>query len=195
MTTPDRYAQALVVGPVHELAPHDAAAAETLRALFDLHAVYVWNTLRRLGVPASDIEDVTHEVFIQVHHHLDQYDPARPVRPWLFAFAFRLASNSRRRAYRRRETYADVDAAEHPGVAPDEQVAIEERQRLVIAALQAVPAERRAVFVLYELDETPIAEVAAVLGIPVNTAYSRLRAARAEFATAVQRLQRQRRAP
>src|SRR5690349_199974 len=56
---------------------------------------YVWNTLARLGIHARDLEDVALEVFWHVHRQLPEYDPARPLRPWLFVFAFRQASDYR----------------------------------------------------------------------------------------------------
>jgi RNA polymerase sigma-70 factor (ECF subfamily) len=154
-----------------------------------MHGTYVWNTLRRLGAPQSDLEDLTHDVFLQVSRHIGELDPSRPTRPWLFAFAFRIASQHRRRAHRRRETPGEVDEMTHPGPTPDEQIAAEEQRSLVLAALQRVDIDRRAVLVLYEIDRTPMADIAVALGIPVNTGYSRLRIARAEFAAAVNRLQ------
>lgn len=187
MTTAARSPQALAVVPVPGQGAD--AASRTLRGLFDMHAGYVWNTLRRLGVPTSDLEDMTHEVFLRVYTRLEDYDPSRPVRPWLFAFAFRVASLTRRKAYRRKETSGEPDLTLHPGPLPEEQLLRDERRRLVLAALQGIALERRAVFVLHELDETPMPEIAAALGIPVNTAYSRLRVARAEFAAAVKRLE------
>jgi RNA polymerase sigma-70 factor (ECF subfamily) len=153
-----------------------------------MHAAYVWNTLRRLGVPSSDLEDLTHDVFLQVERHLDGFDTSRPVKPWLFGFAYRVASQERRRAHRRRETQGEPDESAHPDPRADERLEADERRRLVLAALQRIELERRAVFVLYEIDETPMAEIASSLGIPVNTAYSRLRAARIEFAAAVKAL-------
>lgn len=173
----------------------DALGAEKtpdLRALFTMHAAYVWNSLRRLGVPPPDLEDLTHDVFIQVQRHLGEYDPTRAARAWLFGFAFRIASQHRRRAYRRHETSSDVTAstAVDPAALPDERIAIEQDRRLVLEALEALPLDRRAVFVLYEIDGVSMEEIARTLGIPVNTAYSRLRTARAEFAAAVKRLQR-----
>jgi RNA polymerase sigma-70 factor (ECF subfamily) len=51
--------------------------------------------------------------------------------------------------------------------------------------------DRRAVFVLYDIDGEPMKEIARSLGIPVNTAYSRLRLARSEFGLAVKRLRAQ----
>jgi RNA polymerase sigma-70 factor (ECF subfamily) len=191
MTNPGRYGQSSMVASVHELPVQDAGAIPTLRDLFTMHAGYVWNTLRRLGVPPSDLEDLTHDVFLQVDRHLADFDTTRPVRPWLFGFAYRIASQHRRRAYRRRETYGEPDTALHPGPPPDEQLEADERRRLVLDALQRIELERRAVFVLYEIDGTPMAEIAQSLGIPVNTAYSRLRTARAEFAAAVKSLRAQ----
>jgi RNA polymerase sigma-70 factor (ECF subfamily) len=170
--------------------PEETAA--DLRALFTSHASYVWSTLRRLGVAPSDVEDLTHEVFVRVHAHLGEHDGSRPVRPWLFGFAFRVASEHRRRAHRRYED-RDTDRAEaaaDPGPLADERLAAEQNRRLVLEALQAIDLDRRAVFVLYEIDGVAMSEIARSLDVPVNTAYSRLRAARGEFATAVKRLKR-----
>lgn len=158
-----------------------------------MHADYVWNTMRRLGVPPSDVEDLTHDVFVRVQGHLDDYEPDRPARPWLFGFAFRLASEQRRRVVRRRETLTDpsrepVDTR----MRADEQLEADEDRKLLLAALDAIALDRRAVFILSQIDEVPIPEVAASLGIPLNTAYSRLRLARAEFAAELKRLRAQR---
>ncbi|HEX8790218.1 MAG TPA: sigma-70 family RNA polymerase sigma factor [Polyangiaceae bacterium] len=172
----------------------DAPRAEPLdlRELFTMHAPYVWNSLRRLGVLASDLEDLTHDVFVQVQRHLGEYDASRPLRPWLFGFAFRIASQYWRRAHRRRERSADaaVARAVDPSALPDQRLAAEQDRQLVLSALEAIDLDRRAVFVLYEIDGVPMAEIARLLGIPVNTAYSRLRVARTEFAAAVRRLRR-----
>jgi RNA polymerase sigma-70 factor (ECF subfamily) len=166
-----------------------------LRELFVMHAAYVWNTLRRLGVAPSDLEDLTHDVFVHVHRHLGDYDSSRPVRPWLFGFAFRIVSQYRRRAHRRHESpglHNTRDAID-PAALPDERLAAEEDRQLVLEALEAIDLDRRAVFVLYEIDGVHMDEIARSLGIPVNTAYSRLRVARSEFAAAAKRLRRRER--
>jgi RNA polymerase sigma-70 factor (ECF subfamily) len=195
MTNSRSCGQSIRVAPAPGPDAPAVEAATSLRELFDMHAVYVWNTLRRLGASHSDLEDLTHDVFLQVHRHLGDYEPGRPVRPWLFAFAYRIASQQRRRAYRRHETHGEPDAATHPGAAPDEQLAAVEDRRLVTAALQGIDVVRRAVFVLYEIDGATMNEIADSLGIPVNTAYSRLRVARAEFAAAIKKLRPQRAEP
>jgi RNA polymerase sigma-70 factor (ECF subfamily) len=155
-----------------------------------MHAAYVWNSLRRLGAPASELEDLTHDVFVQVQRHFAEYDPARPMKPWLFGFAFRVASQHRRGTSRRRESLGCDTELVDPGALPDERMAAQQDRQLVIAALGAIDPERRPVFVLYEIDDVPMDEIARTLGIPVNTAYSRLRVARSEFAAAVKRLRR-----
>ena len=67
------------------------AAPIDFRKLFDAESAYVWKTLRRLGVAPSDIEDVASNVWLVVHRRLDSYDGTKPLRPWLFGIAFRVA--------------------------------------------------------------------------------------------------------
>ena len=51
--------------------------------------------------------------------------------------------------------------------------------------LAALTKEKRLVFVLFELEELPMAEVARIVGCPPQTAYYRLYAARREIQAAV----------
>jgi RNA polymerase sigma-70 factor (ECF subfamily) len=163
--------------------------APAFRALFEREFAYVFHTLFRLGVRRPDLEDMTHEVFVAVHHVLADYDPTRPLRPWLFGIAFRVASDYRRRAHHRREAPEDrggeaVD--ERPPA--DELLAAEQARRLLIEALDEVELERRAVLVLHDLEGHSVPEIAHALAIPLNTAYSRLRLAREQLRAAVKRL-------
>jgi RNA polymerase sigma-70 factor, ECF subfamily len=169
----------------------DLSAVQDFRALFDAHAGYVWNSLRRLGVAEDDIEDLLHDVFLHVHRSLQEYDRSRPIRPWLFGFAFRLASQHRRLARHRREVRGDAEAVDMSPTA-DEALTQQEDRMLVSEALSEIDLERRAVFVMFEVDEVPMDEIARVLDVPVNTGYSRLRRAREEFAAAVKRLRARR---
>jgi RNA polymerase sigma-70 factor, ECF subfamily len=166
-----------------------ADVTPSFRALFESEFDYVWNTMRRLGVRDADTLDQTQEVFLVVHGLLPDYDASRPVRPWLFAIAYRVACRYRALARNRYEVSDDttpepVDAA----LLPDEKLEAEEARALVLEAVQAIELPRRAVFLLAELEEQPVPEIAAALGIPVNTAYSRLRLAREDFERAVSRV-------
>ena len=159
-------------------------------AIFDAELSYVWTSLGRLGVDARDREDVAHEVFLRAYERMREYDTSRPIRPWLFAFAFRLASDYRRLSRHRTELYGD-DAPGRSSEPDGEQALVQrEREALVARALDAIEIERRAVFILHELDEEPMPAVVETLGIPLNTGYSRLRVAREEFTTALRRLTR-----
>ena len=86
---------------------HTRGLPPDFRSIFDHEFSYVWTSLRRLGVPPRDLEDITHDVFVEVFRNLDRYDPTRPLRPWLFAFAFRFASDYRRLARHRVEVYEE----------------------------------------------------------------------------------------
>ena len=172
--------------------PPTAAGAEAarpaFRAVFAAHFDYVWHTLRRLGVRDAELEDVTHDVFLAVFRKLEQYDAARPLRPWLFGFAFRMASDHRDLARHRFEVAGD--RVEGHDERPNALEHALQNEALVLAqrALATLELDRRAVFILHELDECPMPEVARALAVPLNTAYSRLRLARADLARAVGRL-------
>lgn len=157
------------------------------RAFFRAHLAYVCESLRRLGVQSRDAEDLAHEVFMAVHRRFDELDRSRPPRPWLFAFALRSASGYRQRARVVRETVG-IDgevAADQPDA--EAQLARDGDRRTVYEALATLPIERRAIFVMHELDERPVPDIARELEIPVQTAYSRLRVAKDEFVAAVRR--------
>jgi RNA polymerase sigma-70 factor (ECF subfamily) len=169
-----------------------AAPRPTLdfRTIFELEIGYVMRTLRRLGVAPADLEDLAHDVFLAVHQRLDSYDPARALRPWLFGFAFRVASHYRRKAGR--ETELEVERVADATDGPDALLEKEARRQLVLAGLAAIELSRRAVFVLHELDGVTCDEIARTLEIPLGTAYSRLRLARQDFSAAMNRLRAQR---
>jgi len=155
------------------------------RAVYEAQFDYVFHSLRRLGVPERDLEDLIHEVFLAFHR--SDYDPARPLKPWLFGICFRIASDYRRRAQHRYEVPAEAPDALSLAPRADEEVEARERRQLVHLGLLAIELERRAVFVMHDLDGLSMPEIAQTLDAPLNTLYSRLRLARAEFAKAVRR--------
>ena len=166
---------------------------EPFHAIFEAELRWMWTTLRRLGVRRSDLEDVTHDVFVQVYAKLATYDPDKPIRPWLFAFAYRTASDYRRLARHREDPNAEMDATRGTQPLPDELLAQREESELVHAALATLDLDRRAVLVGFALEGIAVTELAETLGIPLNTAYSRLRLAREDFTAAVRRLAKARR--
>lgn len=177
------------------VSPRVEGTALDVGSLFDEHFNYVWGALRRLGVHSADVEDLVHEVFLKVHVRRAEYDETRPLRAWLFGFAYRVAADYRRLARHRVEVLDLPVNLVDPAKRADERVAANEERALVRAALERVELERRAILILHDLDGVAIPEVATALEIPLNTAYSRLRIARAEFAAAATRLRSARGTP
>jgi RNA polymerase sigma-70 factor, ECF subfamily len=160
---------------------------ETFRVFFEEHFDYVYRSLRRLGVQERDVEDVAHDLFVRVHVELPGFDASRPHKPWLFAFAFRFASDYRRLARHRTVPTADVDLV-HDAPGAEAAYLDAEKRALLARALDELDLDRRAVVLLHEIDGVPVPEIATVLGIPLNTAYSRLRLGREALTAAVKRL-------
>ena len=155
--------------------------------VFSEHARYVGRTLRYLGIAEAELEDACQEVFIAVHRRLAEFDPAGSVRAWLRQICIHVAQNQRRTRRRRREEGgADMIEVESPATQHDAAERSEMRERL-LALLARLDEQQRAVFVLYEIERMSMAEVAAALSCPVQTAYSRLHAARARLEEAVRR--------
>ena len=161
-------------------------------AVYRAEFAFVVNSLRRLRVPPADLEDLTHDVFMTALRRRDSYDPARPIKPWLFGIAFRLASDFRNLVRHAREVpigpgseATEVVDGQRPA---DETASQRQDQRLVLDALDRIELSRRAVFIMHDIEDMAAPEIASALDIPLGTAYSRLRQARIEFSSAVRAL-------
>ena len=121
-------------------------------------------TLRRLGVRERDVEDLCQDVFIAVHAKLDDYDPERPIKRWLFGFARRMAADHRRKAGYQREVLDDTHDPADGQIGADERLSEAQKKRLLLASLDVLDQKNREVFVMYFLDEVPASEIAAELG-------------------------------
>lgn len=156
-----------------------SAPRPTSRQVFDEQARYVFRVLRYLGVQEADVPDLCQEVFITVHRKLDGFEGRSSIRTWLYRICQRAASDHRRRAYVRREVTMDLTSPERdlPEHVMDEREKVEARSLLVFA-LAKLDEAKRDVFVLYEIEGMTMREVCDVLDCPLQTAYSRLHAAR-----------------
>ncbi len=150
---------------------------------FEREFDYLIRTLRRLGVPRDDLEDLAHEVFLVLYQNWEAYDPTRPLRAYLFGIAFRIAANHSRK--RRREAGRAVAEEQTGGPMPDRVAESHQARALVLRALERVPLPRRSVLVMHDIDQLSMSEIAVTLSIFRFTGYSRLRKARREFAAAV----------
>jgi RNA polymerase sigma-70 factor (ECF subfamily) len=140
-----------------------------------------------LGVAPNALDDAAQEVFLTVHRRLPDFRGESSPRTWIYGILRNVAANQRRSSRRRSSETAlafDVPSSEPgPFQSLQDRQAAEFTQRF----LSGLDTKKREVFVLSALEEMPIPEVAVALGIPLNTAYTRLRAARLEFQLALAR--------
>jgi RNA polymerase sigma-70 factor, ECF subfamily len=159
-------------------AEHPKPPAPTLADVFRQYAPFAWRALRRLGVPEADVDDVCQEVFVVVHRKLGDFEGRSTLRTWIYGICARTASDYRRSGRVRREIVTDAppEAAAEGG--QHDAVALRQARAALDRILDTLDDDKRAVFVLYEIEELTMAEVAEALGCPLQTAYSRLHAAR-----------------
>jgi RNA polymerase sigma-70 factor, ECF subfamily len=160
----------------------ERSCIDAFQAEFD----YLCRSLRRLGVRPEDVEDDVHEVFLVLNRKWRDYDPSRPLRPYLFGIAFRVVAARRRRE--RREVPGALEGVPASDDRPDEALEAADARELVLNALARVPIARRGVLVMHDIDEMPMRDIARALSLPLFTGYSRLRKARREFEAAVRAL-------
>lgn len=160
----------------------ESDGSDSFDALYERELDYVWRTLGRLGVPPGDLADASHDVFVVVHRRWAELDHSRSPRPWLFGIARRVAAATRKRHRAEPSEHIDRSTDAPPHAERD----------LLWQALAAIAEERVVVLVLHEMEGYTGAEIARMLGIPVNTVHSRLRLARADLVEAVERLRGER---
>ncbi len=163
----------------------DGLRAPAFSAVYAQYFRAMWRTLRRLGVARAELGDATQDVFVVVHKKLAGFD-GRSLRGFLYAIAVRVASDYRRGA-RTHQTVPLVETIVDPAPDPERASELSESVELLHALLAGLDEPKRTVFVLGELEELSAPEIAEALGTNLNTVYSRLRAARAEFDAAFRR--------
>jgi RNA polymerase sigma-70 factor (ECF subfamily) len=151
----------------------------------------VWNFLRRVGLSPEDADDAAQEVFLVAIAKFDRLEPGRE-RAFLFAIALRVASRSRRSSKSRAErTVGEFDIEKCLSTDPSsyELVARKQARELLDQALSEMKPELRNAFVLFELEELTMAEIAALTDVPLGTVASRIWRAREQFLQATKRMQ------
>jgi RNA polymerase sigma-70 factor, ECF subfamily len=155
--------------------------------VYRAHFAFVWRSAKRLGVGDAALDDVVQEVFVIVHRRLADFEGRSSLKTWLFGITLRVARDHRRAVKRRPADAAiDPDALSAAG-GPAHDAEKAEAVRLLYTILDEMDDERREVFVMAELEQMAMPEIADGLGDNVNTAYARLRSARQLFEQALAR--------
>jgi len=172
---------------MHAFRDGDARAFEEL---LERHERKVWGFLRRSVGDATVAEDLLQEVFLRVVKARAEWKGEAKFTTWVYAIARNLCVDHARRAVHR--DARSLDAPTRPGVDDanaetwHDRLASEERdaeglasdgqvRARVDAAVAALPADQREVFLLREVMDMPFAEIAAVVGAPEPTVKSRMR--------------------
>jgi len=164
---------AVVTGPLDKQA--------RIRWMVDEYIDFVGRTLRKAGVPSSELDDEVQRTFITVARRIDDVDLGAE-RSFLFQVAVNLASHSRRKLARRREVLDDrVPERVETHATPEHLTDRKQMRELLDDILDGMDASLRTVFLLHEFEEMNLTELAAQLRIPRGTVASRLRRAREQI--------------
>lgn len=156
--------------------------------VYHAHFRFVWRSAKRLGVREAALDDVVQEVFVVVHRRLAEFEGRSTITTWLFGITLRVVRDHRRSARRRDgATEVDPDSLRAEGRDPAERAEKAQAVRQLHLLLDELNDERREIFVMAELEQMIMPDIAETLGVNVNTAYARLRAARQEFEQALVR--------
>lgn len=160
---------------------------QRFHALYLEHFNFVYRNLRRLGVPPASTDDALQEVYLVVLRRIRDLPHDAHTKAWLFAIILRVASNHRRSLRRRgpAEPLGEQSfASSQPG--PYDLTARAQAAQFLRAFLSSLDGNRRAVFIMAELEQLTAPEIAHVLAANLNTVYSWLRTARLAFTRALE---------
>jgi RNA polymerase sigma-70 factor (ECF subfamily) len=163
------------------------APAPVFEQVYAEHFAFVWRSPARLGVPHSALDDACQNVFLVVHRRLSEFEGRASLRTWLFRITHKVAADARRTQRRKGAVDELSDAVADSAPDPAERAARGEALSVLERLLDQLEDDRRAVFVLAELEQLPLHEIADALGLNPNTAGSRLRLARRDFDAALAR--------
>ena len=173
------------------MAQSPANALPTFAAIYERYFDFIWTSVRRLRVSGEAVDDVVQEVFVVIHSRLHTLQQPESLRSWIYGVVRRTVSSHHRSRRAQESSAHDVvyfdQARESSLPTPFEQTDRNDQLQMLAKLLDDLDDSKREVFVLAELEELTAPEIAAALEIPLNTVYSRLRAARQAFELALTR--------
>ncbi|MGH7438572.1 MAG: RNA polymerase sigma factor [Polyangiaceae bacterium] len=147
------------------------------REVFEQHAASVGRTLRYLGVAEADLMDAAQEVFLVVNRRYAEFEGRSSLSTWIHEICVRVSFSTRRRNRRRREEVVAAPPEESVDAEQDQRIVQREDRALLQQLLDTLDETQRQIVVLHEIERLPMREVAEIVGCPLQTAYSRCKAA------------------
>jgi RNA polymerase sigma-70 factor, ECF subfamily len=163
------------------------AEALSFEQVYRENLVFVWRNAQRIGVLRSSLDDVVQEVFVVVHRRLAEFEGRSTIRTWLYAILRNVALEHWKRQRREEPTMADLPDVPDSSRTPGKELERHQAGELVLKILSGLDQDKLDVFLLAELEQLPMPEIAKTLDINENTGYARLRAARKEVSDAAAR--------
>jgi RNA polymerase sigma-70 factor (ECF subfamily) len=166
------------------------AGVPAFSSIYKEYFNFVWSCTRRLGISIEATDDVVQEVFIVIHARLSTLERPEALRSWIYGIVRRTASTHHRSRRVREGTAEELLPIAGEGMRPEtplDHAEQTEQVKLLSSLLEELDEEKREVFVLAELEDMTVPEISQAIEIPVNTVYSRLRAARLAFDEALAR--------
>ena len=156
--------------------PRKVAAVDipSFPEIFRTYSGFVWRVLLRLGVAEADVEDVAQEVFMGVHRNLERFEGRCTLRTWVYGICHRRAVDYRRRAYVRREVATDEPPEMVEEATQERGLDVQHARDRLNQVLESLDEDKRAVFVLFEIEQLPMDEVAEIVGCRESTVRNHL---------------------
>jgi RNA polymerase sigma-70 factor (ECF subfamily) len=159
--------------------PRESAVPSCLLEALRQHGTFVIGLLGKLGVPGADVEDVAQEVYLAIHTELPSFEARASFKTWLCGVCRHKAADYRRKGARRKGLFRSHPPDPLPEAdCPQDALLLQEAKQLLRRALARLSDEQLEVFVLHAVEDLPMRSVAALIGCPLDTAYTRYRAAR-----------------
>jgi RNA polymerase sigma-70 factor (ECF subfamily) len=155
--------------------------------VYDSMVEYIWNTVCRMGVRGSDRDDVVQEVFVVVFRRLSEFKSRAQLKTWIFEIMVHVVqhyfrTHARKPGDRATEKGTEIQTlVANQDKGPAGELERIEALRVLDRLLFELDDAKRMVFVLAEIEQMTLAEIAEVVDANVNTVATRLRAARRDF--------------
>ena len=142
--------------------------AEKFRSLVQRYQQRIFNCAYGITRNKDDAADITQEVFIKFYQHISQFDPDRPLAPYLLKIAVNCSRNELRKRHLTSSWETEEYAIEDFEPSPLEQLAVREKAEFLRSLINELPVKLREVCTLFYLSECSCSEVAGILKISEN---------------------------
>jgi RNA polymerase sigma-70 factor, ECF subfamily len=166
--------------------------ASALRHLVQEHYDFIWRLLARLNVSGPEVDDAAQQVFMVLVSREGLTIKVGSERAFLYGVALRVAKEFRRKTLSQLNHFSP-DPEFLIDRSPDVEAVAERSQarQKLDHILEQMPDNLKEAFILFELEDMTVPQIAELLSIPTGTVASRLRRARALFQKAVTELRGQ----